>query len=114
MKRSTLAQMPRQSLHQFLRRHLERIADAQQREEGAGPAGLDHLPVAHGEAVADHVLLAELARGAVLADAMAERAEEPRVTDRKLSACAHAFILGAARAKIPRAQLRALFALCLM
>lgn len=102
----TLAQMLPESRHQLLRSDLEGVADPQQREYRAGPSRFDHLPVADGEAQADHVLLAEPARRPVLADAMAQRAEEPRVPCRKLSAGAHDPILRGARAKIPRAKMR--------
>src|SRR2546421_6086516 len=56
-----LPQMVRQSRDELLRRNPKRIADAQQREYGARASRLNHLPVADGKAVADHVLLAELA-----------------------------------------------------
>ena len=100
------SQMPRKARHELFRRDLECLAYPQQRKQGAGPARLDHLPVADGEAQADHVLLAQLARQPVLADAMPQRAEEPRVTGRKLSTGTHGFILRNTRAKTPRAKLR--------
>lgn len=106
MKFLALAQMLGEALEHFVRRHLERVADPKQGKQGAGPSRLDHLPVAHGEAVGNHVLLAQFARGPVLTYAVAQRAEEVRITGREFSAGTHGPILPALRAKIPRAKMR--------
>jgi hypothetical protein len=103
---STLAKMLRQPRDELLRRHGKRVADPEQRDEGARSPSFDHLPVADGKAVADHILLGKLALHPVRPDFMAQGAEEPRVTDRKLSAGAHVLMLLAPRAKTPRAKMR--------
>jgi len=71
-----------QPRHKLLRSNAERVADAQQREYGARPSGLDHLPVTQAETVTNHVFLAQFALRPVCPDAMAQGAEETRVTGR--------------------------------
>ena len=74
--------MMTQPRHQLLGSEAEGVADPQQREDGAGASGLNHLPVAQAEAVTDHVFLAQFAIHPVGPDAMAQGAEEARVTGR--------------------------------
>ena len=53
------AEMGRETGDELLNRQIEGFADSQQRKNGNRSSGLDHLPVAHAEAVEDHVLLAQ-------------------------------------------------------
>jgi hypothetical protein len=62
--------------------------------------------MAHAEAVGNHVLLAQLARGPASADFVTEAAKETGVVSREFSACPHSLKAGPPRAKIPRAKLR--------
>ena len=54
--------------HELLYRNVKCLADPQQCENSDGAPGLHHLPMADAEAVRDHILLAQFARGATSPD----------------------------------------------
>ena len=83
------AEMAVQPAHQLLQPDVERLAHPQQCEDRNWPSRLNHLPVPDTEAVGDHVLLGELARGPEGPNAVAQATEEPRIVGRQLSAGTH-------------------------
>lgn len=95
-----------ESHHEAFHWNLERIADPKKCEDGARPAGLDHLPVTHTKSVRNHVFLAELPFGSKRTDVMAQRTEEALVLRRKLATGTHYLRLESPRAKAPRTKLR--------
>lgn len=92
--------------HKLLDRRVKRLADAQEREDSDGAAGLDHLPMADAEAVGNHILLAQFARGTVTADFVTEPPKKTGVMSREFSACPHILKAGGIRSKTPRAKRR--------
>jgi len=62
-----------------IKRNPKRFANPEQRENRGWPARLNHLPMAHAEAVREHVLLAELAFLPVGTDTIAQCTEKPPV-----------------------------------
>ncbi len=57
--------------YELLHRNVKGLADSQQCENRDGAPGLHHLPMADAEAVRDHILLAQFARGAASPDLVA-------------------------------------------
>jgi hypothetical protein len=78
--------MVRHRRDELLYRNIERLTDSQQRNDGDWAAGLHHLPMAHAEAVRDHVLLAELSGEPQSPDFVAETAKEAVVVNGDFSA----------------------------
>ena len=82
-----------QSGHDLIHRHVEDLADAQERDDGKGPSSLNHLPMAETESEADHVLLGKRALGPVGANAVAQGFKESGVMGWQRSGSTHSFTL---------------------
>ena len=80
--------------HELLDRNVKCLAHSQQREDRDGAASFHHLPMAHAEAVRDHILLAQFTRGSESPDFVAEPTKKTSIMSGKFSAGPHTSKLG--------------------
>ena len=86
-----------QSLNQLRHWKFEDLTDAEQSGHGDRPTGLNLLPVARGEAKAEHIFLSE-------APLLAERLHSGAQSTEKLVLICHTLICKDLRAETPRAD----------